>query len=235
MVNRNIHALLSAGRVVLLQHPASGLIELAVVLGAPDCLDSMLAAADTVVGGKGGFGGKGAAKKGFSSLQTASSGSGAGSSSSSSGPDRVLWLLVLHNPGPLDPPAAESSADAVAAAAAHVGECAPGQHRALHGRYPSSSRDNASIACWFCPCIDHTVCSTLPPPPCHNKEVPPSACHLFLVLSTTFVSVHACMNCPLAHVSWPHPASYQLPHLINPPPQMYQSMPASTAPLTQAN
>jgi hypothetical protein len=120
MSNRNIHALLSPGRVVLLQHPASGIIELAAVLGSPDTLDSMLAAADAGFGGKSGsFGGK-AGKRPLSGGLASSSGSSAGSSGS--GPERVLWLLVLHSPGPLDPPAAESTAEAEAAAAAQIGE-----------------------------------------------------------------------------------------------------------------
>jgi hypothetical protein len=125
MANRNIHVLFSAGRVVLLQHPASGITELAAVLGSPDSLDSMLAAADTGFGGKGGFSGKGP-KKGGINLLSGSSGSGlgagGGSSSSGTGPNRVLWLLVLHSPGPMDPPAAESTAAEDAAAAAQIGE-----------------------------------------------------------------------------------------------------------------
>lgn len=128
MSNRNIHALLTPGRVVLLQHPGSGLIELAAVLGAPDSLDSMLAAAaDTGFGGKGaaGFGGKGGKKGGggVSLLSSSSSSASAAGGSSGSGPNRVLWLLVLHSPGPMDPPAAESNAaEAAAAAAAQIGE-----------------------------------------------------------------------------------------------------------------
>lgn len=43
---------------------------------------------------------------------------GSSGGSSGSGPNRVLWLLVLHSPGPMDPPAAESADAAEAAAAA---------------------------------------------------------------------------------------------------------------------
>lgn len=119
MANRNIHALFTAGRVVLLQHPASGLIELAAVLGSPDTLDSMLAAADSGLGGKGSFGGK-APKKGGINMLSGSSGSSTGAGSSGSGPDRMLWLLVLHSSGPMDPLAAESTAAEAAAAAAQI-------------------------------------------------------------------------------------------------------------------
>jgi hypothetical protein len=88
----------------------------------------MLAAADTGFGGKGGFSGKGGKKGGTNLLSGSSSGGGgfgAGSSSSGTGPDRVLWLLVLHSPGPMDPPAAESTAADDAAAAAQIGELGP--------------------------------------------------------------------------------------------------------------
>lgn len=134
MSNRNIQALLVAGRVVLLQHTSSAITELAVVLGAPDSLDSMLAAADTF-GGKAGFGAKGG-KKGGINLLSGSSGSsgswgtGGSSNGSGSGPNRVLWLLVLHNPGPMDPPAAEATdTDAAAVAAAQIGKRQGGQRK----------------------------------------------------------------------------------------------------------
>lgn len=108
MGSRNIHSLLQPGRMVLLQHEASGLTELAAVVGSPDTVDQILAAADSA---KGGFG---AAKKG-------GLGVGAGAGSGGVGPDRVLWFLVLHQPGPLDPPEADRAAST--AAAAHIGEC----------------------------------------------------------------------------------------------------------------
>jgi hypothetical protein len=110
--SRSIHSLLQPGRAVLLQQPASGLTELALLIGSPDTLDQLLAAADSA---RGGFGGP---KKGGLG---AGSGLGAGGAGSGGvGPDRVLWFLVLHQPGPLDEPAADTAASA--AAAAVIGE-----------------------------------------------------------------------------------------------------------------
>jgi len=111
MAARTVHNQLQPGRVVLLQQPASGLSELAVVVGSPDTLDQILAAADN---SRGGFGGP---KRGLGPAP--GSGGFAGGSSSSSGgmgPNRPLWFLVLHTPGPLDPPAADTSAKAAVAA-----------------------------------------------------------------------------------------------------------------------
>ncbi|WIA30222.1 hypothetical protein OEZ86_000313 [Tetradesmus obliquus] len=107
--SRSIHSLLQPGRAVLLQQPASGLTELAVVVGSPDTLDQLLAAADSA---RGGFGGP--KKGGFGS------GSGLGSGGAGGGgvgPERVMWFLGLHQPGPLDEPAADDSAASAAAAA----------------------------------------------------------------------------------------------------------------------
>lgn len=147
MSNRNIQALLVPGRVVLLQHPSSAITELAVVLGAPDSLDSMLAAAADTFGGKAGFGAKGGGKKGGINLLSGSSGSSSGwgaggSSSSGSGPNRVLWLLVLHNPGPMDPPAAEAT-DAAATAAAQIEDEFAGFK--LKGGGPTAGRSTANV------------------------------------------------------------------------------------------
>jgi hypothetical protein len=106
--SRSIHSLLQPGRAVLLQQPASGLTELAVIVGSPDTLDQLLAAADSA---RGGFGGP---KKGG-----LGSGSGlgfGGAGGGGVGPDRVLWFLVLHQTGPLDEQAADTAASAAAAA-----------------------------------------------------------------------------------------------------------------------
>lgn len=117
MINKAVHSLLTPGRIVLLQHPATGLSELAVVVGSPDTRAQILAAADS---GRGGYGG---ARKGSGGIGLGGSSSSAGSGFSGSGvgPDRVLWFLVLHQPGPLDPPAAVDDG-AAAAAAAQIGE-----------------------------------------------------------------------------------------------------------------
>lgn len=116
MSNKAVHSLLTPGRIVLLQHPSTGLSELAVVLGSPDTREQILAAADAASGVLGG------GKKGSKGLGLSSGSSGAGFSGGGVGPDRVLWFLVLHQPGPLDLPAAGDDAATTAAAAAQVGE-----------------------------------------------------------------------------------------------------------------
>jgi hypothetical protein len=113
MSSRNTHQTLTPGRLVLLLQPQSGLTELAVVLGSPDMSPAELG----VTEGLGRAIGKGARGGGGGGL---SSGSGSSSSSSGVGPDRVLWFLVLHAPGPLDTPAADEGAAKAAAVA--VGE-----------------------------------------------------------------------------------------------------------------
>jgi hypothetical protein len=117
---------------VLLQQPASGLTELAVIVGSPDTLDQLLAAADSA---RGGFGGP---KKGG---LASGSGLGSGSAAGGVGPERVLWFLVLHQPGPLDEPAADTAASA--AAAAVIGEWACGEQ----GMYVVRGRKICVQAC----------------------------------------------------------------------------------------
>lgn len=110
MSSKAAHATLQPGRVVLLQLPATGLTELAVVIGAPDMASELFAESSS-----GGFGGgkKGGLLSG-GSLGMSSSG---GARGGGVGPDRKMWVLVLHTPGPLDTPAADDDNQKAAAAA----------------------------------------------------------------------------------------------------------------------
>ncbi|KAI8471724.1 MAG: NUC185 domain-containing protein [Monoraphidium minutum] len=110
---RAAHQALTPGRAVMLRQAGSGVTELALVVGAPDMAPEMLGTAqsDDMFGG-GGIG-KGARDR--------SGGVGVGGAGPSGGgaasPDRRLWFVALHAPGPLDPPAATDSARMAAAAA----------------------------------------------------------------------------------------------------------------------
>jgi hypothetical protein len=85
--NLNIHTLCSPGSV---QHPTSGITELAAVLGSPDSLGSMLAAADTGFGEKGSFGGKAAKRAG----STCSPAAVAAAAASGLAAAAVEWVLT---------------------------------------------------------------------------------------------------------------------------------------------
>lgn len=116
MNNKAVHNLLTPGRMVILQHPSSGLCELAVVVGSPDTKSQILAAAESARGGYS-IGKKAAGGVGFSNSSV-----GGGLGGVNVGPDRVLWFMVLHQPGPLDPPPADDTAAAAAAAAAKAAD-----------------------------------------------------------------------------------------------------------------
>ena len=111
MSSRTTHQTLTPGRLVLLLQPHSGLTELAAMLGAPDMSPAELGMTEGLgraigKGARGGGGGGGL-----------TGGVSSSSSSSGVGPDRVLWFLVAHAPGPLDPPAADEGAAKAAAVA----------------------------------------------------------------------------------------------------------------------
>jgi hypothetical protein len=107
----------------------------------------------------------GKAARSNSGLGGGSSSSAAGGGGGAASPDRKLWLLALHAPGPQDPPAATDSAKLAAAAASFGAGGAYGS-----GRLP--------CACHCCsclpdlppthPCTPSTSISPSPPFPCRR-------------------------------------------------------------------
>ncbi len=209
MGSRTVHSLLTPGRLVLLSLPGSGLVELAAIVASPDTIDALVrAAADDNGGGhrsssssskRIGIGGGSQS----SQLAAVAGGSGAGQ-----GAERVLWLLVLHVPGPLDQPEGSSSATSGAAepqtAAAAAAAAAQGAPQSSQQQHIHACSNNAG----------HVYCLVLH---CLHPVHPSRGVCLYTCRPLYPVHMHMCLPHP-THTSHPHP----------PPPTLALARPCNT-------